>query len=56
MPKVPKIRSLDFFAISPEKHGGKVGFLTADKHKSFLQVDSITLGSHSQASPKYPKQ
>ena len=56
MAKVPKIRSLDFFAISPEKHGGEVGFLTADKHKSFLQVDSITLGSHSQASPKYPKQ
>ena len=48
MPKVPKIRSLVFFAISPEKHGGEVGFLAADKHKSFLQVDSITLGLHSQ--------
>ena len=57
MAKVPKIRSLDFFAISPEKHGGEVGFLTADKHKSFLQVDSITLGlCSSQACPKYPKQ
>ena len=28
----------------------------ADKHKSFLQVDSITLGVLSQACPKYPKQ
>ena len=30
-------------------------FLTADKHKSFLQVDSINLGVRSQACPKNPK-
>ena len=33
----------------------EVNFLPADKHESFLQVD-ITLGVHSQACPKYPKQ
>ena len=30
------------------KARGKVDFLPADKHKSFLQDDSITLGVHSQ--------
>ena len=35
--------------------GDEVDFLPANKHKSFLQVDSITLGVHSQACPKYPK-
>ena len=34
----------------------EVNFLPADKHESFLQVDNITLGVHSQACPKYPKQ
>ena len=29
--------------------------LPADKRKSFLQVDSITLDVRSQALPKYPK-
>ena len=29
--------------------GDGVDFLSADKHKSFLQVDSITLGVSSQA-------
>ena len=36
--------------------GDEDDFLPADKHKSFLQVDGITLGEHSQASPKYPEQ
>ena len=56
MPKVPKIGSLHIFAISPEKHGGEVDFLPANKHEDFLQGDSITLGLHSQTCPKYPKQ
>ena len=56
MPKVPKIRSLYIFAISPERLGDEVDFLLVDKRKSFLQVNSITLGVHSQACPKYPKQ
>ena len=51
MPKVLKI-SLYIFA----KAWGEVDFLPANKHESFLQVDSITLGLRSQACPKYPKQ
>ena len=35
--------------------GGEVDFLFANKHRSFLQVDSVTSGLHSQACPKYPK-
>ena len=31
-------------------------FLPADKHKSFLQGGTITLGVISQTSPKYEKQ
>ena len=34
----------------------EVEFLSADKHKGFLQDDSITLGVHSEACPKYLKQ
>ena len=55
VPKVPKITSLYIFAISPEKHGRFFGFLPANKHESFLQVDSIALGFCCQACPKYPK-
>ena len=36
--------------------GDEVGFLHADKHKSFLQDGSITLGVISQIGPKYQKQ
>ena len=36
--------------------GDEVDFLPVDKHKSILQVDSTTLGVHSQACPKYTKQ
>ena len=55
MPKEPKIRSLHIFAISPEKCRVWSWFLPADKHKSFLQVDTITLVVHSQACPEYQK-
>ena len=48
--------SLHIFAISPEKRGWEVDFLPANKHKNFLQVDSIALGLRSQACAKYPKQ
>ena len=34
----------------------EVDFLSANKHESFLQIDSITLGVHSQEFPKYSKQ
>ena len=33
---------LHIFVIFPEKHGNEVYLLLADKHKSFLEVDSIT--------------
>ena len=36
--------------------GDEVGFLPADKYKSVLQDDSITLDVHSQIYPKYPQQ
>ena len=36
--------------------GYETDFLPADKHKHFLQIDSITLGVHGQACPKHPKQ
>ena len=36
--------------------GDEVDFLPADKHKSFLQDDSITYGVCSQTCSKYPKQ
>ena len=35
--------------------GDEVDSLPVDKHKSFLQVDSITWGVRSQAGPKHPK-
>ena len=36
--------------------GYETDFLPADKHKHFLQIDSITLGVHGQACPKHPQQ
>ena len=54
MPKVPKIRSLHILGISPERHRDELDFLPADKDKSFLQNDIITLGVQSQDCPKYP--
>ena len=36
--------------------GYEIDFLPADKHKTFLQIDSITLGVHGQACPKHSKQ
>ena len=32
----------------------KVYFLHADRHRSFLQLDTIILGEWNQACPKYP--
>ena len=55
MPKLPKVRSLHIFAISPEKRGDKVDFLPADKHQRFLQNASIILGVCPPACLNYPK-
>ena len=35
--------------------GDEVDFLSADKHKNFLQVGNITFSVHIQECPKYPK-
>ena len=35
--------------------GTKLIFCLSDKHKKFLQVDTVCLGVLSQACPKYPK-
>ena len=55
MPKLPKI-SLHILQHLHKSMGDTVAFFPADKHKSFLQVDSITLGVRSQTGPKYQKQ
>ena len=44
--------NLHIVAYLQKSMGDKVDFLPADKHKSFLQVDGITVGVHSQACPK----
>ena len=36
--------------------GDEINFSPADKHESFLQNNSVTLGLHSHVCPKYPKQ
>ena len=36
--------------------GYEIDFLSADKHKNFLQIDTITLGVHGQACSKHQKQ
>ena len=36
--------------------GYEIDFLPADKSRISLEIDSITLGVHSQACSKYPKQ
>ena len=56
MPKVPKIRSLHIFAISPEKTWGyEVVLLPTDKYESFLQDNTIILGVCNKDYPKYSK-
>ena len=51
----PKCSIQNNLHIFQKNLGDEVDFLPADKHERFLQVDSITLGVHSQACPKYPK-
>ena len=55
MLKVPKI-SLHILKYLQKSMGLEIDFLPADKHKNFLQIDSITLGVHGQAWLKHPKQ
>ena len=45
MPKVPKIIGLQHFSIIVKENvKDEVGFLPADEHQRFLQIDTIILG------------
>ena len=55
MSKVPKI-SLHILQYLQKSMGDEFDILPANKYKNFLQVDSITLGVHSQACLEYSKQ
>ena len=44
-----------FFKCNIEEVNNEVYFLHADRHRSFLQVDTIILGLRSHTYPKYPK-
>ena len=54
MPRVPKIVCISLQYLQ-ENVTDEVDFLPEDKHKSFLQVDSIILDVRSQACLKYEK-
>ena len=47
--KVPKIRSLHIFAISPEKTAGKIDFLHGEKHKSLMVSFWLCTARHAQS-------
>ena len=56
IPRVPKITNSQYllqYLLKDVSDG--VDFLPADKHKSFLQVDTIIFDGHGQACPKFPK-
>ena len=55
MSKVLKIRSLNTLQYLQKNMRDEVDFLLVDKRKSFLQVDSTSLGVRSQACSKYSK-
>ena len=44
-----------YLCIISRKTGDEFDFLPVGKHKSFLQVDNITLDLYNQGCPKYPK-
>ena len=52
MPKVPKITTLQYLQ---ENLKDEVGFLPADKHQRFLQINTIILDVCGQACLSYPK-
>ena len=55
MPKAPKISFISL-QYHQKSMGYEIDFLPADKHRNFLQIDSIIFGVHGQACPKHPKQ
>ena len=54
MPKAPKISFISL-QYHQKSMGYEIDFLPADKHRNFLQIDSIIFGVHGQACPKHPK-
>ena len=56
MAKVPKIASLHYLLQDLKKdERDKVNFLPADKHQSFLQVNTLIFDGYARACPKLPK-
>ena len=55
MPKVTETKRFHIFEYLQKNVGNEVDFLPADKHESFLQVDSINLGVRIKACSKYQK-
>ena len=51
MLKLRKVTSLQYF----QKVSDQVDFLHADKHGSFLQIDTVIFDGDGQAFPKFPK-
>ena len=56
MSKVPQNKKFSYLQKSTGDEEMKLIFLAADKHESFLQDDSTTLGLLSQACRKYSTQ
>ena len=56
MHKVPQVICLQLLQYLHKTIRHEIDFLSADKHKSFLQNDSITLDVRSRACLKHPKQ
>ena len=55
LPKLPKITSFVFLWNISRKKYSEGDFLDADKHKSFLQIDTMIIDGDEQAFPKFPK-
>ena len=52
MLKLPKVTSLQYFQ---KEVSDQVDFLHADKHGSFLQIDTMIFDGDGQAFPKFPE-
>ena len=55
IPNYPKNKFAIAFQYLKKKVNDEVDFLQADKHKSFLQIDTMIFDGDGQAFPNYPK-
>ena len=55
MPKLPKIIFAISFQHLKKEVSDEVDFLHADKHESFLQIDTMISDGDGQAFPKFSK-